>query len=150
MTLKEIEQSDAQEQNKFGLNFMDKMTTISGIFYPKDYIVCMVWSEEAAQEIKLALAEQGYKYEVHLLSPQNVINYMNLLDSETKIGLPSVGTERATVQKYIDLAKEGQWAILVKAPSDEEAAVVVNTLRKVPFSYAQKYHLLAMEDIYPE
>ena len=41
------------------------------------------------------------------------------------------------------LAAEGP----VKVVNDEDAKRVVNSARKVPIAYGQRYHLLAMEDI---
>ncbi len=146
--LKEIEKTDKLAQPSF--SFMDSMTTMGGVFYPKDYIVAMVWSEEHAKEVKERLYSRQYGFEAHLLEPKEVIRHIGRLDPDSKIDLPSVGTEGATVKKYVDLAREGHWAILVKAPNDEDAAAVVQALKTVPFSYAQRYHLLAMEDIYAD
>ena len=61
--------------------------------------------------------------------------------------LPSVGTEGATVRKYVDLARKGHCALMVKVASDEDTERVMQAARQASFSYGQRYHLLAMEDL---
>ena len=61
--------------------------------------------------------------------------------------LPSVGTEGATVRKYVDLARKGHCALMVKIDSDEEAEQVMQVARSASFTYAQRYLLLAMQDL---
>ena len=58
-----------------------------------------------------------------------------------------MGTEGATVNKYINLAREGHHALMVKARSDDDSERLMSVVREFPFSYAQKYHMLAIEDL---
>ncbi|CDS54948.1 hypothetical protein [Polaromonas sp. CG9_12] len=37
--------------------------------------------------------------------------------------------------------------MMVNVPSDEDAEKLMTVVREFPFSYAQKYHMLAMEDL---
>jgi len=37
--------------------------------------------------------------------------------------------------------------LMVKAPSDDDSERLMSVVREIPFSYAQKYHMLAMEDL---
>ena len=70
-----------------------------------------------------------------LLNPQAVLRDIGKLENEElEVTLPSIGTEAATVVKYINLAKQGHHAVM-------------RAVRKVPFSYAQRCHLLAIEDL---
>jgi hypothetical protein len=61
--------------------------------------------------------------------------------------LPSAGTEGVTAQKYIKLARQGHHGLMVYAKSDEDTEDVMSVIRLRPFSYAQKYHILAMQDL---
>jgi len=36
---------------------------------------------------------------------------------------------------------------MLKSPSDEDTERVMAAVRNLPFSYAQKYHMLAIEDL---
>ncbi len=125
------------------------MFTMSDVFYPKGYTFVMFPNaqdaEQVAKELDSSLAENG---ELMLLSPQDVIRDIGKLDSdETPVKLPSIGTEAATVSKYINLARQGHHALMVRVHSDAETELVMQAVRKVPFSYGQRYHLLAIEDL---
>jgi len=61
--------------------------------------------------------------------------------------LPSLGTEEATMQQYIHLAHKGHHGLMVHAASDKDTERVMLVVRGQPFSFAQKYHMLAMEDL---
>lgn len=83
-----------------------------------------------------------------LLNPQAVLRDIGKLENEElEVTLPSIGTEAATVVKYINLAKQGHHALMVRVHSDVETEQVMRAVRKVPFSYAQRCHLLAIEDL---
>jgi hypothetical protein len=125
------------------------MFTMSDVFYPKGYTFVMFPNaqdaEQVAKELDVSLAENA---ELMLLSPQAVIRDIGKLDTdETPASMPSIGTEAATVAKYINLARQGHHALMVRVHSDAETELVMQAVRKVPFSYGQRYHLLAIEDL---
>ena len=101
-------------------------------------------AEQVARDIE---SNPGTTSEVMLLSPATVLKEIGKIEGESDVTLPSVGTEGATVRRYVDLARRGNSALMVKLGSDEEAALVMVAARKVTFSYGQRYHLLAMEDL---
>ena len=124
------------------------MLTMGGVFYPKGYAFIMFANasdaEQVGQEIETAL---GAESTVMLLNPASVLRDVGKIDDTSDVVLPSVGTEGATVRKYVDLARRGHHALMVKVDSDEEANRLMTAARKVHFSYGQRYHLLAMEDL---
>lgn len=124
------------------------MLTMTGVFYPKGYAFIMFPvtsdAEHAAQEIS---AQQGDDEQVMFLSASTVLKDIGKVEGESDIALPSVGTEGATVRRYIDLARKGHCALMVKVGSDTETERVMQAARKASFSYGQRYHLLAMEDL---
>lgn len=132
------------------------MLTMSGIFYPKGYAFIMFPNVDDAVQVAHAiesyLADQPNKKSdeeavVMLLTPQQVLRDIGKTDGESDVELPSIGTEGATVSKYVKLAREGHSALMVKVHSDEETEHIMAQVRIVPFSYGQRYHLLAMEDL---
>ena len=125
----------------------DMLTTFGGVFYPKGYMVILFPDQKDAQQVAAALENSSDKLEVFQLSPATVLREICQLDDDSDVDLPSVGTEGATVRKYAQLARRGNCALIVKADSDEIAERVMVEVRKVPFSYGQRYHLLAMEDL---
>jgi hypothetical protein len=84
---------------------------------------------------------------VMLLTPEEVIHHIGNADNKSAVDLPDVGTESATVHKYVDLAREGHHALMLPVPNKEATERVMEVVRKVPFSYGQKYHSLAIEDL---
>lgn len=124
------------------------MLTMSGVFYPKGYIFIMFPDEQDAEKVAREIdADRENGGETMVLKPATVLRDIGKVDGDSDVALPSVGTEGATVNKYIELARKGHYALMVKIKSDEHAASVIAAARKVPFSYGQRYHLLAMEDI---
>ena len=125
-----------------------KMTTIQGVFYPKGYAFLTFPDAENAEKAAMELEAAGFNgHDVMLLTPQVILREIGKIDGESSVSLPSVGTEGATVQKYINLARDGHHALMVKVPSDEDSERLMVIVRKFPFSYAQKYHMLAIEDL---
>ena len=127
------------------------MLTMGGVFYPKGYVFIMFPdANDAAKVAREVDADRDNGGETMLLSPASVLRDIGKVDGESDVDLPSVGTEGATVNKYVQLARKGHHAMMVKVKSDEHAASVIAAAKKVPFSYGQRYHLLAMEDIEQE
>lgn len=125
-----------------------KMTTFQGVFYPTGYAFLMFPDAEIAEQTASALEAEGFADpDIMLLTPEVVLKEIGKIDGESTVELPSVGTEGATVRKYIDLAREGHHALMVKAPSDDDTERLMKIVRGQPYSYAQKYHLLAIEDL---
>ncbi len=125
-----------------------KMLTLSGVFYPTGYAFIMFPEGAQAEEAARELEESGFDGEaIMLLEPDTILREIGKVDGESDVVLPSVGTEGHTVKTYVKLAREGQHGLMVRAPSDKETERVMAVVRKQPFSYAQKYHMLAMEDL---
>lgn len=124
------------------------MLTMTGVFYPKDYAFIMfpdaAAAEQAGRDIE---SNPGTTERVMILSPRMVLKEIGKVDGDSDVNLPSVGTEGATVRKYVDLARKGHAALMVKLDSDDDAKLVMAAARNGAFSYGQRYHLLAMEDL---
>lgn len=124
------------------------MLTMSGVFYPKGYAFIMFPDAGAAEQVARDVeSKPGTTGQVMLLSAAMVLKEVGKVEGESDVELPSVGTEGATVRRYVDLARKGHVALMVKLGSDEDAELVMVAARKVTFSYGQRYHLLAMEDL---
>lgn len=125
-----------------------KMTTIQGVFYPTGYAFIMFPDAENAEEAAKKIEQAGFSGQhVMFLTPPVILREIGRIDGESSVELPSVGTEGATVNKYINLARKGHHGLMIKAPSDEDSERLMSVVREFPFSYAQKYHMLAMEDL---
>ena len=125
-----------------------KMSTMQGVFYPTGYAFLMFPGAEEAEQAARQLEEAGFNgQDIMLLTPEVILREIGRIDGESSVALPSVGTEGATVHKFIDFAREGHHALMVKAPSDKDTERVMAVVRELPFSYGQKYHMLAIEDL---
>lgn len=122
-----------------------KMLTMGGVFYPTGYSVVMFPSEENARSVADEIA--GASDEVMLLSPETVLREIGKVDGDDDAPMPDVGTESATVMKYVNLARQGHHALMVRTQDSDSAERLMVAARKTPFSYAQRYHMLAMEDL---
>lgn len=125
-----------------------KMISLGGIFYPTGYAVIMFPDADNASKAGTELEAAGFASdEIMQLTPSVILREIGKVEGEESVALPSVGTEGATVQKYINLAREGHHALMVKAESDDDAERLMAVVGKFPFSYGQKYHMLAIEDL---
>ncbi|MEO6015704.1 MAG: RNA-binding protein [Polaromonas sp.] len=122
-----------------------KMLSMGGVFYPTGHAFIMFPDAGDARQVaqELETSNDG----IMLLTPAEVLEKIGKVDGHSDVTLPRVGTEGATVHKYVDLAREGHHALMIPAPSDEATERIMRAVRKVPFSYAQRYHSLAMEDL---
>lgn len=126
-----------------------KMVTMGGVFYPTGFAVLLFPEAEQARQAGEALEAAGFAGEaVMLLPPETILRDIGKVDGD-KGGMPSVGTEGHTVDKYIALARQGHHGVMVHAPDDEDTERLLTSLRQLPFAYGQKYHMLAMEDLEP-
>ena len=128
---------------------LDKsMVTMSGVFYPTGHAVVMFENKDDCYATGEALLEAGFSDdEVQHLSPATVLREVSRTDDGTDIPLPSVGTEGATVRTFDTLARQGHHGLIVSADSAEDTERMMEVVRRVPFSMAQKYRMLVIEDL---
>ena len=125
-----------------------KMLTMGGVFYPTGHAVLLFPEASQAEQAAQALEAAGFASDAVMLLPsETILREIGKVDGDWQPGLPSVGTEGHTVNKYIALARQGHHGVMVHAPSDADTQRVLAALGTLRFSYGQKYHLLAMEDL---
>lgn len=121
---------------------------IGGTFYPTGYSMVMFPSADDARHVGQALAEKGFGNDaVYLIPPEVVLAQITPTTSDADNPLPSAGTEGATVRAYTKLAREGHSALLVQTKDEAAAERMMEVVRTVPFSIAQRYRLLVIEDL---
>lgn len=122
------------------------MQTMGGTFYPTGYVFIMFADAEDAAQVAREV-DEALGGEVMLLDPATIERDIGQVKGGSDVPLPSVGTEGATVLKYVQFAREGHHAVMAKVSSSEQAERIMAAARKAPFSYAQRYHMMAMEDL---
>ncbi|KQP22985.1 hypothetical protein [Pseudorhodoferax sp. Leaf267] len=130
------------------LDLQPNMLTMAGVFYPTGYIFAMFPTEADAKSVGQTIERASLSKEpVILLSPQDVLEKVVRTVGSADIPLPSAGTEAATVRQYAALAGQGHWALMVHAPDADETEAVMDVVRTAPFSFAEKYRMLVIEDL---
>ena len=123
------------------------MVTLGGTFYPTGCVFIMFPNAMMAERAGVELAKPMLGDGVMFLNAATVLRELGKVEGDSDIVLPSVGTEGATVRKYVDWARKGHCALMVKVESDEDTEWVMQAARQAAFSYGNRYHLLAMEDL---
>lgn len=118
---------------------------IGGAFYPTGYSMVMFPNAEDADRIGHRLIVSGD--EVYLLPPATVLAEITPTASDADNPLPSAGTEGATVRAYTKLAREGHTGLLVRTKDEEAANRLMELVRTVSYSIAQRYRTLVIEDL---
>ena len=131
--------------NKFELT--PGMLTMSGTFYPKGYAFVMFPTANMAEQAAREISKEPFGGSVMFLNAASVLRDIGKVEGDSDVVLPSVGTEGATVRKYVQLARKGHCALMVEVDSDEETELVMQAARLAGFSYGQRYRLLAMQDL---
>ena len=120
---------------------------LGGAFYPTGYSVVMFPDEATAVSVGEELSERLEDSEIFLLTPAAILSQITPTVSDADDPLPSAGTEGATVRAYTKLAKEGHHGLLVKTPDAETAQEMMEVVRRAPYSMAQRYRALVIEDL---
>lgn len=124
------------------------MLTMGGTFYPNGYAFIMFPNAMMAERVAVEIGHADALGEsVMFLNAATVLRDIGKVEGESDVVLPSVGTEGATVRKYVDLARKGHCALMIKVDSDEDTERVMQSARQASFSYGQRYRLLAMQDL---
>jgi hypothetical protein len=82
----------------------NKMLSMGGVFYPTGYAFIMFPDIENARQAAREL-ETG-RDDILLVTPASILEKIGKADGLSDVLLPSVGTEGATVHKYVELAQE--------------------------------------------
>ncbi|MGJ7579686.1 hypothetical protein ACSFA3_05830 [Variovorax sp. RHLX14] len=133
--------------NNFSLD--PSMTaTIGGAFYPTGYSFVMFEDAANARTVGRQLVESGTPGDaIYLIPPEVVLSQITPTVSDADDPLPSAGTEGATVRAYTKLARDGHTALMVKTDDEDAAEALMEVVRTVPYSIAQRYRMLVIEDL---
>jgi hypothetical protein len=123
------------------------LATIGGAFYPDGYSVVMFPEEASAVSVATELSSQKPEVQIFHLPPASILSQITPTVAEADNPLPSAGSEGATVRAYTKLARDGHHGLLVETPDAESAEWLMSAVRKVPYSMAQRYRKLVIEDL---
>jgi hypothetical protein len=124
-------------------------SAIGGAFYPTGYSMVMFPNADDARSIGQQLVEKGGVSgdELYLLPAETILAEISPTVKDADNPLPSAGTDGATVRAYTKLAREGHAGLLVKTANEDAARQIMDIVRTVPYSIAQRYRTLVIEDL---
>ncbi len=126
----------------------DMIAAIGGAFYPTGYSMILFPDEQDARKVGEQLSSAGISGDdVYFLPSEAILSQITPTVNESDTPLPSAGTDAATVRAYSKLAREGHVALLVKTPDEHAAEQLMQVVRTVPYSMAQRYRMLVIEDL---
>jgi hypothetical protein len=129
-------------------SLQSRMLTMRGVFYPTGYIFVMLPEEQHASKLDHDLRAAGYSDEEPILvTPEQILDDIGRTVRRDDNPLPSVGTEAATVHQFEQLALKGHCGVMIHAPSTEETQRVMDVVHTLPFSIAERYRRLVIEDM---
>ncbi|MEJ8852300.1 hypothetical protein [Variovorax rhizosphaerae] len=123
------------------------LSMIGNTFYPTGYSLVMFPDGADANTTGDRLSSEMPESNVFLLEPSTILREITPTVSDADNPLPSAGTEGATVRAYTKLALDGHHGLLVETPDAESAERMMQTVRQVPYSMAQRYRALVIEDL---
>ena len=122
--------------------------SVGGAFYPTGHTFVMFPDATDASIVGHRLLDNGFSGdEIYLIPPHVVLEQITPTVREADSPLPSAGTDAATVRAYTKLAREGHTALLVRTRDEAAANRLMEHVRTVPFSIAQRYRMLVIEDL---
>lgn len=127
---------------------VSRMLTLSGEFYPTGFVFVMLPNPDDARKIEKDLLAGDFKEDdIMFLKPDVILEKIVPTAERHGNSLPSVGTDSAVVHKYRTLALAGHSAMMIRASSGANTEKVMEAVRTVPFSIAEKYRFLVIEDL---
>jgi len=122
--------------------------SFGGAFYPTGHSLVMFPSAEDASRIGHRLIEKGIVSgdEVYLMPPETVLAEIAPTVRTSDNPLPSAGTDGATVRAFLKLAQDGHTGLLIRTKDGATAERVMELVRTVPYSIAERYRTLVIED----
>lgn len=121
---------------------------VGGAFYPTGHSMVMFPDAADASRVGHQLIDHGFSGdEIYLIPPNVLIEQITPTVRDDANPLPSAGTDAATVRTYTRLAREGHTALLVRTRDEAAANRLMEFVRAVPYSIAQRYRTLVIEDL---
>jgi len=126
----------------------DMLAPIGGAFYPTGYSMVMFPSAKDADRIGHQLIAQGVSGdEIYFIPAETILSEITPTVGDADNPLPSAGTDGATVRAYTQLARKGHAALLVRTPDGDAANRLMEVVKQAPYSIAQRYRRLVIEDL---
>jgi hypothetical protein len=119
------------------------------MFYPTGYLVAALPGREVAEHARNAVIGGGSEEKDCLVMAAAEVADAAADELEAQGVIAALGSSAQVRQRQLELAEEGCAFLMIKAPTDEIRAHVLNSLSHFPVRYAVHYHSLTIEDLIP-
>ncbi|MDN5870781.1 MAG: hypothetical protein L0H73_08705 [Nitrococcus sp.] len=142
-------------QDFSGRDFFKGSDTSFGIFYPADYLIAVLDSNEAAKKGKDILLSAGYSEDEVAAVPNNYVisdiekskndaSFLTRIRQKFSLGM---GTEGLYWEKDLEWAKEGAGFLAIYCPTHHEAKRVQRLLTHENPKNMRRYAAMAIEKL---
>jgi hypothetical protein len=126
---------------------LDDLGKDFGAFYPRGHMVVSFETDQNAKAVLEDLRAQDPLFrEVMIVTPQEMVNFAQANIAQAGV-IANMGTSLSTVQHFLDAARTGAHFLVIPTPDDAAAATATQAINRVPHVLAERYHLLAIEDV---
>ena len=126
---------------------LDEMEKDFGAFYPRGHMVVAFGTDQNAKLVLADLQTHTPLFdETVSVTPREMIDFAEINITEAGV-IANMGTSLTTVQNFLNAARTGSHFLVIPTPDDETASTVTEAISRVPHGLAQRYHLLAIEDV---
>ena len=124
------------------------VASFGGAVYPPGHTKVMVTdAEDATRGGPHRIDNRVSGDEVYLIPPKTLLAQISPTVRDADNPLPSAGTDGATVRAYTKLARDGHTGLLVKTENRAACERLMEVVRTVPYSIAERYCRLVIEDL---
>ncbi len=126
---------------------LDEMEKDFGAFYPRGNMVVEFGAYQNAKAVLADLQAQGDVFnDILAVTPQEMIDFaeMNIAQAGA---IANLGTSLSTLQSFLNAARKGSHFLVIPTPDDTVADQVGLVIARMPHGLAQRYRLLAIEDV---
>jgi len=116
------------------------------VFYPTGYIVAAFTERSSALQALEALQAASGNIECTFV-PGDMLQKEALHELEQHHPIAILGHSLQTLEKHLELAREGCDFLLIHASTTAEQALVIRALTGIPVRFAVKYGLFVIEDL---
>lgn len=122
-------------------------TTDFGIFYPVGQLAAAFSRQEDAARVRRDLMTGGFDDADCALYGHEVVKAGAQRNLAAHAGLPRLGWSDDALRVHLEAAAQGASFLLIYAPTDVDAARVMNVIRRVPFVFVHRYRRLTIEEL---
>lgn len=119
-----------------------------GMFYPRGYVIVSFEDESAADRVRRSLIDGGYDEEdIHVMDTDMVLKGSSADLKDLSPLIKALGSETEIMEGHRAGAAAGHTFLIAYAPSDLDAARLMNVARREGYVRAHKYDRFSFTEL---